>query len=321
MPDMYIIMQMANFLHRRVAHNHNSSRWSAKEEQAALRLLRRKKGDAVFLWTDVQKQFPKRTVPGIKSKFRLLRIEHDLFGLSYLPEKHNFLRNVAKKARPGAVFDAYAGSGVQTFLWAEEGAKVVYAAEISAPKQKQFVARAKKEAYKEQKSRLPGWLLFCRKGKKNYFWKGSALRAAINLSAAQNGADLLDLDTCGTTLPDLPMFLRLLKPRHLAISYGEFHSYRFAREDVLRRVLCHRSINSSRMPEGVDGLAEQLHESTLVYGLRAGNKIGDAFWLKLVKGGSVWLGEKNKGILRRHYKVGKPPATADCLNLLAKARA
>ena len=314
---LYTWEAMANFLHRRKANNTHPVRWSAQEEKSALRLLQGKKDGVNLDWADIRRQIPGRSDQAIKSKFRKLRILYDMFGGSYAPEKHAFLHATAGKAQPHTVFDAYAGSGAQTFLWAEK-AEVVYAAERIAEKQKQFAARAAKESYQRQKSDLPGWLLF-RRGKKSvYFWAGDALRAAAVASAHNRRADLLDLDTCGTTLPVLPIFLQLLRPRHIVISYGEFHSYRFGREDVLRRVLCHRSINSSQMPSGVDKLADNLHMATRIYALRAANEVQDAFWLRLVS--TKWLGEKNKGILRRYYKVGKPPAAADCLNLLARAR-
>lgn len=308
---------MPNFLHRRKANNTHPLRWSAAEEKLALRLLQKRKDGGGLDWTDIRGRFPNRSTPAIKGKFRKLRILHDMFGRSYTPEKHAFLRAVANRVRPHAVFDAYAGSGAQTFLWAKN-ASVVYAAERVTAKQKQFAARAKRESYQKRESDLPGWLLFCRGNKSIYFWRGDALRAAVVASAHDRRADLLDLDTCGTTLPMLPTMLQLLRPRHLVISYGEFHSYRFGREDVLRRVLCHRDINSSRMPAGVDKLADDLHMATRIYALRAGNEVHNAFWLRLAS--AKWLGEKNKGILRRHYKVGKPPAAADCLNLLARAR-
>ena len=308
---------MANLLHRRRAYTKNPVRWSAKEEQLALRLIKKQEVDDSFSWADIQSHFPSRTTPAIKSKLRKIRIKHDLFGRSYSSEKHKFLLTVANKAHPRIVFDAYAGSGVQTFLWAQKS-DIIYASEKNSTKQKQFIARAAREKYKKKKSDLPGWVLFCRNGKKIYFWKGNALRAAIIASAHDRRADLLDLDTCGTTLPSLPSFLMLLRPRHLVISYGEFHSYRFGREDVLRRVLCHRSVNSSRMPSGIDKLADELHAATRMYGLRAGNELEDVFQLHLIT--TKWLG-RNKGILRRYYKVTKAPAIADCLNELSHQRA
>ena len=308
---------MANLLHRRRAYTKNPVRWSAEEERLALRLLKKQKANDSFSWADMQSQFPSRTLPALKSKVRKLRIKHDLFGLSYSSKKHEFLFAVVKKAHPRIVFDAYAGSGVQTFLWAQES-NIVYAVEKNPAKQKQFTARTAREKYQQKKSDLPGWALFCRSGKKIYFWKGDALRAAVIASAHDRRVDLLDLDTCGTTLPSLPSFLMLLRPRHLVISYGEFHSYRFGREDVLRRVLCHRSVNSSQMPSGIDKLADELHAATRMYGLRAGNELKDIFRLHLIN--TKWLG-RNKGILRRYYKVEKAPAVADCLNELSHQRA
>ena len=270
---------------------------------------------ATMDWSRIRKQIPGRTMPAIRSKLRKLRIKHDAFGRSYRGQKDSFLEKAAAKARPSSVFDAYAGSGRQTFLWAE-AAGVVYASEKNAAKQEQFLSYAQKKGFAKQKSDLPKWILFRgRKKQKVYFWRGDAVRAAAALSAANMRVDLVDLDTCGTTLPSLPIFLSLLRPAHLTISYGESHSFRFGREDVLRRVLAHRSINSSRMPKTADGMAQTLHKATLAYALRAHNEIHDALWLKLVA--SEWLGGKNKGMLRRHYQVAKPPATADCLNELA----
>ena len=304
---------MATVLKRRRAYN-SPTRWSGRDEERLLTLL--KKGECSV--PEICRKFPRRTKPSVRSKIRKLRIKHDLFGRGYREDKDGLLKKVASSARPRTVFDAYAGSGRQSFLWAGH-ADTVYAAERNTDKQAQFVSRAKKSGYKKSVSDKPGWLLFCLGKRSVYFWKGDAVKAAMSLGAASCKVDLLDLDTCGTTLPTLPMFLTALHPRHLVITYGEFHSFRFGREDVLRRVLCHRDINSSRLPQGIDGLKNALHKATLVYALRAHNDIERTFWLKQkkAKGYDEWLGGKSKGILRRYYTVAKPPAAADCLNALA----
>lgn len=286
--------------------------WSNAEEKTLLKYLKEDDYDSKRL----KKLFPKRSPSSIRSKVRKLRIEHDLFGSLYRNQKEDFTLQVAEKVKPKIVFDAYAGAGHQTFKWIEFADKV-YASELKKSKQKQFDKLAKKNSFVRSKT-SNDWIKY-KKGKKSvYLFIGDALDAAIKLREKKIKINLVDLDTCGSTLPLLPTILLLTKPQNLLITHGEFHSMRFKREDVLRRLLVHRDVGRNPLPMNVNKLSKELDRAVKLSALRAHNETIDSFWLALKS--EVWLGGKFHGMLRRYYGVRRPVATADSLNEITNSK-
>jgi hypothetical protein len=283
--------------------------WSQKEEKKLLSYLRTKKFSADALL----KLFPNRDLPSIRSKVRKMRIAHDLFGSSYRTTKGAFTTAISEMVEPHSVFEAYAGAGHQTIIWAEK-ATTVFASERLTQKCKQFCKSMEQTGFKMVSAKNK-WIEFRRGDKKVSLYQGDAVEAATFIAAQGHKIDLVDLDTCGSSLPTVPIFLTLLKPKHLVITHGEFHSMRFMREDVLRRTLPHRDIDKTPFPLTVDKMAKELDKAVKVYALRSHNETGDSFWADLKS--ERWLGNKFHGMLRRHYTITKPAATADCLNYLA----
>jgi len=286
--------------------------WKEEEEVILLSYLKKEAFDAKLL----RELFPNRTLPSIRSKVRKLRIKHDLFGESYRGHKENFTLKIAHDAKPKSVFDAYAGAGHQTFEWISV-ADVVYASEKMKSKLKQFEKTAKEKGFEKIDTKDCLWNLYKKDKKKVFFFIGDAVDAAADLKVNKVRIDLIDLDTCGSTLPILPTLLILLKPKHLLITHGEFHSMRFKREDVLRRLLMHRDIKENPLPLEVDEMSKELDKAVKIAGLRAHNETVNSFWLTLID--ETWLGSRFHGMLRRYYKVSKPPATSDCLNELSNS--
>lgn len=297
-------------LKRRRAYSEEKKGWTKDEERQLLSYLKRSDFDSKRL----SKMFPNRTAPAIRSKVRKLRIKHDIFGSSYRDTKIEFTQSIGKRTKPSIVFDAYAGAGHQTFKWIQF-ADIVYAAESMKIKITQFRKNAKTHGFSEVKTDKTAWMLFTKEGKKIYYFIGDTISAAADLKTNNFKIDLVDLDTCGSTILTLPLFLTLLKPRHLVITHGEFHSLRFEREDVLRRILLHRDVNITPLPMKTEEMSNELDKAVKLAALRSHNETVDSFWLVLKK--ETWLGEKFHSMLRRYYKVQKPAATADCLNYLA----
>jgi hypothetical protein len=293
-------------LNRRKANNKPVT-WSENDEETLLSFLKTEFFDAKTL----KLLFPNRTMPSIKNKVRKLRIKHDLFGEIYREEKGNFTIQIAESIKPKIVFDAYAGAGHQTFRWIEIADKV-FASEIMESKLSQFEKSAKQNGFVNKDTQGNRWKLFVKGQKEIFFFIGDAIDAAADLKVNRVIVDLIDLDTCGSTIPSLPTFLVLLRPKHIVITHGEFHSMRFKREDVLRRLFMHRDVRSNPIPLNVDEMSDELDKAVKIAGLRAHNETEDSFWLNLKQ--ETWLGSKFHGMLRRYYLVEKPIATADCLN-------
>lgn len=292
---------------RRRAYN-EEIKWSKADESKLLAHLRRGAFDKFAL----QVMFPNRSLASIRSKTRRVRIKHDLFGESYREAKKLFTQKHARVIRPTTVFEGYCGAGHQTSVWIKY-CKSVYASDKSAIKAKQFERAFLKGGFARAKHETE-WKLFSKDEKNIYFFHGAIIDAAVELRTNNVKIDILDLDTCGSTLPVLPLLLTLVKPKYLAITHGEFHSKRFGRDDVLRRLLSHRNINETSMDFTPDQLASELDKAVKIAALRSHNETQHSYWLELIA--EEWLGSKFHGMLRRIYKVARPPATADCLNLL-----
>lgn len=292
---------------RRRAYNKKTP-WTKEEELKLLSFLKKNNFDSKIL----MEMFPKRSLPAIRNKTRKLRVKHDLFGESYREEKTIFTNKWAKKINPKIVFEAYAGAGHQSLAWIEVCTKL-FSSDRGRNKKEQFKATITKESFKEVDKSLY-WNKFINNKKEIYFFHGDAVDAALEIRKEKIDVDVLDLDTCGSTLPLLPILLNLIKPKYLLITHGEFHSMRFKRDDVLRRVLFHRDINDSTLNLSVDELAQELDKAVKIAALRSHNETKDSHWAELLD--EVWLGSKFHGMLRRVYKIEKARATADCLNEL-----
>lgn len=296
-------------LERRKANNLPVA-WSDIEEKKLLTILKKGKPDI----SQLLEVFPNRTKPSIRSKIRKLRIKHDLFGSSYRDVKEEFTLKIANKAKPNSVFDAYAGAGHQAIKWLSVADKV-YASEKMKNKIKQLEATVKHEGFVKVDTGDNFWRLYKNGDKELYYYIGDAVEAAADLKVNRVKIDLIDLDTCGSTLPLLPTLLVLLRPKHLVITHGEYHSYRFKREDVLRRLFTHRDISHNPFPIDMDQMAVELDKAVKIAALRSHNETSDSFWAELIE--ETWLGSRMHGMLRRYYSICKPAATSDCINYLS----
>lgn len=284
-------------------------KWTKEEEMLLYEQLKK---DEISL-ERIKDLFPYRSLVSIKAKIRKMRIEKDIFGKSYRQQKAEFTDAICKKVNPSVVFEAYAGTGHQTFEWIKFS-NVVYASELSKQKYDLFINNIIQQNFFPCESVFTGWRSFTKGDRKIHTFQGDAIKAAAFLCVNDIKIDLVDLDTCGSTVLTIPIYLSLLKPKYLVITHGEFHSYRFRREDVLRRILCHREICSSPFP--IENLNKELDRAVKTVALRSHNEVKDSFFPLLID--EIWLGEKNQGMLRRVYKIQRPKASADSLNELSQ---
>lgn len=282
--------------------------WTPDEEDLLLRLIKSNQASLKRL----RIEFPGRTLASIRAKRRKVRIRNDLFGDSYRQEKSTFTENIGTNIRPNSVFDAYAGTGHQTEIWARY-ANNVFASEIEAEKHDLLVNRFARLGYKKS-AMSDGWIRLNRKKQSIYAYQGDAVKASASIATNWGSIDLVDLDTCGSTLPTIPTFLSCLNPKYLVVTHGEFHSLRFKRKDVLRRILTHRSIVQNVETLSVDELSKELLLSVEACCLRAHNMTEDSYFPRLLA--ECWLGSKKTGMLRRAFALERPVATSDCINTM-----
>ena len=281
--------------------------WSTKDESKFLKLLEEEKCGIATL----RSIFPERSDASLRAKRRKLKIRENIFGERYRAVKSEFTAEIAARIRPRMIFEAYAGIGHQTRVWLDHCDHLV-CAELNPAKCKILVKNLISDGYKKCNGFNHHWVSLKNHNKTVDVFQGDALRAATEIAVFVGGADVLDLDTCGSTIPTITTFVNLLHPKHMLITHGEFHSLRFGREDVLKRLMCHKSIAQEILPLTVNGLALELDRAVKVSCLRAHNETKDSYFPELV--GECWLGEPQSGMLRRYYKIEKAIATADSIN-------
>ena len=322
MESEYEMSESPSLLQRRKFLSEHPKKWTSAEERRLLRMLRKGKDS----WPELRKAFKDRGDASIRSKVRKLRIRHDLFGDAYREGKIQFSEKVADKTNPKTVFEAYAGAGHQTLVWANR-ATTVYSAERNKTQVDQFTANIAEGGFREIKQKSDKkwiWRTFQKGEREVRLFVGDAMDAAVALRYHKAKIDLIDLDTCGSTIPVLPLFLNLLRPAHLVVTHGEFLSYRFGREDVLRRVLCHLDVNGTLLPHSAEDLKKALIKADMLSALRCANETTRAWWLQeshgwwLKRKGESQLSRRTNDMFRIHYRVVRPSATADCLNELAE---
>lgn len=283
-------------------------RWSSSDEELLLDALKNRD----FTYDKIKEKLPNRSTQSIRSKVRKLRIKHDLFGDSYRADKTEFTEKYAEQLKPNIVFEGYCGSGNITSEWTKFS-NSVFCSDRDIAKADKFAQRMIDDGFKISED-SGFWKGFHKSRKSVFHYCGDVLDAALELRFNGITADVVDLDTCGSTIPLIPILVNVLKPKYLCITHGEFHSLRFKRDDVLRRVLSHRSIFESNLKLDNNSLAKELDKTVKVSLLRAHNEVKDSWWADLI--GEQWLGRKNMGMLRRIYKIEKAKFTADRLNEL-----
>lgn len=289
--------------------NENGTLWSEDEVRKLISYI--KNNDIVY--NELQIAFPNRSLQAIRNKIRKIRISKSLFGASYQEEKQKYTQEISSLFNPKSVFEAYAGIGFQSLVWGKSATNV-FSSERSKNKYDGFKNELFDNGYSEYIFKNRIWNRFSKNNKRIWFANCDAIKAATYVAIEHGSVDLIDLDTCGTSLPTLPIFLSILNPKYVVITHGEFHSLRFKREDVLRRILGHWDINKTILPMSNKQLSRELDKAVKIYALRSHNETKSSYWAELIS--ERWLGPKGRGMLRRVYRISRPSSTADCLNAL-----
>lgn len=215
----------------------NSRRkWSKDEEEKLLELIQKGLSPSEILG-----YFPDRSLISIKNKIRKLRIKHNFYGYDHQDEKSKILEEWLERIKPKTVLEGFAGHGNLTKVYLE------YAEEICA-------VEINEQIFKRLKENLERTLNLKAKKIKNinnicvYRIEGngkiillinSDIRDAIHYLVYHSYKfDFIDLDPCGTPIPIIPLISKISKAEgYIAITYGDYHSLRFKRYDVLAKTI------------------------------------------------------------------------------------
>jgi|GEM_PF-2704862 len=210
--------------------------WSKEEEEKLLKLI--EKGLSP---SEILAYFPDRSMISIKNKIRKLRIKYNLYGFDHQDKKSKILEKWLKRIKPKTVLEGFAGHGNLTKVYlgfAEE----ICAVEIN----KQIFKRLKENLEKilnlkaKKIENANNVQIYKIKGNnKVIFLINSDIRDAIHYLAYHGYKfDFIDLDPCGTPIPFIPLIPKISKVgSHIAITYGDYHSLRFKRYDVLAKTI------------------------------------------------------------------------------------
>lgn len=207
--------------------------WKASEERKLFKLL--KNGETL---SKVLASFKNRSEISVKSKIQKFRIKYDLYGLDHREKKYYITQSWLKKIKPASIFEGFAGSGGLTSVYIDSGAKKIYSCEIN---KERFL-----ELFKNIKTKLTPVsykkfdiidgvqaIEFNKNGQSIRIINSDCERIASYLYSNKILFDFVDLDPYGSAMPSLSLFLKLVNKGYLAVTYGEFHSYRLGRYDII----------------------------------------------------------------------------------------
>lgn len=188
----------------------------------------------------IKPYFKERSLTSIKSKLQKFKIKYGLYGLDDKDTKQTLAKKWIAKANPDSIFEGFAGTGNLTRLYLESGANKIYSCELNKGRFLKLINNI--SSITERKgiqTRINDIRIikFNLKNQTVYLANCNAERLATYLYSKGERFDLVDLDPCGTALPSMYLFLRLIKNGYLEMTYGEFHSYRLGRYDVLLKTV------------------------------------------------------------------------------------
>lgn len=205
--------------------------WTKDEELLLKRLLEKALGPQT-----IKEHFPGRSLTSLKSKIQKFKIKYETYGSDDKNIKRILAEKWLTKIKPKSVFEGFAGLGNLTKIYIKSGAKKIYACEMN--EQRYFTLLNNISKFMKSKginSNINGIKIrkFSINNQEVYLAHCNSERLAAYLYSKGEYFDLVDLDPCGTTLPSMALFLKLIKNGYLEATYGEFHSYRLGRIDVM----------------------------------------------------------------------------------------
>ncbi|MFA4663351.1 Myb-like DNA-binding domain-containing protein [Pyrococcus kukulkanii] len=291
---------------------YSNNPWTKEEEQRLLYLLW--KG---YSPSEIATYFPNRSKVSIKNKIRKMKIKYDLYGGGHRKEKYQLAEEWVRTIKPKTVLDGFAGRGNLTKIYLEH-AKTVYAVEI---KRNIFESlKANIEEYIGEEAEITDRNTYViDNGEKRIVLINSDIKDAVYYLGGQGITfDFIDLDPCGTPIPVIPLLPKILKEDgYLAITFGDFHSYRFKRYDVLAKtvpILFDIRLNEGFIPRNIKNI-EEFNKYLIVWVSILWilpQDVHNFTYLELIE--KHLLGKKKaRGVLRALFRVKKGKSNAEIL--------
>ncbi|HLC37742.1 MAG TPA: hypothetical protein VJJ53_03095 [Candidatus Nanoarchaeia archaeon] len=294
--------------------------WSVAEEETIRDLT--KQGKTL---KDMKHIFPKRSDTSIKNKIRKIRFKENNYGAEHRQEKYDLVAAWLEMTKPSVLFEGFAGEGNITSIYLEYNAlKEIHACEIK-PKifdtlvrnlERKFDLKFRQLKIKEIK------VMYGVLDKKQIFLvNGDSQKWASHLYGKGKKFDFVDLDTCGTVLPGLQNYIRIVNDNgFLAVTFGEFLSYRFGRKDALIKSNPLLFEVFLRDPKSFKKITlQQFYNRLIGWVCLLGSQTIAYKELKLIKPKQeVVLGRKPRGVYRVLFDVKKSDSLASILNNASK---
>jgi len=246
-----------------------------------------------------------------------MRIKYDLYGEDHRKHKYQLAEKWVQEIKPETVLDGFAGHGNLTKIYLKY-ANTVYAVEINKTIFEKLKTNIEK-TLSSKAEKIADNIYLIENSHKKAILINSDIKDAIYYLGSQNITfDFIDLDPCGTPMPVIPLLPKLSKENgYVAITFGDFHSYRFRRYDVLAKtmpILFDIKPNEGFIPKKVKDIEEfnkyLITWASILWILPQG--FHDFTYLELVEEHS--LGErKPKGVLRVLFQVKKGEANAETI--------
>ncbi len=285
--------------------------WSNEEEHIINKMINQGK-----TLKEIKKSLPHRSPISLKAKIRRMRFKQDKYGSDHRKEKYDLTRKWLVSIKPEKVFEGFAGEGKSTLIYLEsDSVKEIHSCEINKKVFDKLLKNlSKKLEIKFKKMEKYNLNVFFGKynGKNIFLVNEDSQKWAARLYSYNKTFDFLDLDTCGTVLPSLNNYLKIIRNGYFLLTLGEFHSYRFGRKDALIKSnpLMFKELTSNKNSKKVT--VDEFYNGMIAWIYLVGSQTISYNELREIN-----LKEKvilGKGICRVFFSVKKADSLAKILN-------
>lgn len=266
---------------------------------------------------DIHKFFPERTSPSLRNKYRRLRFQLGIYNEDHKQLKKNKTEDWLKKTKPKTIFEGFSGKGYLTSLYLKYASEL-YCCEknkrrfeiLEKNTMNSLVCENPTNEHLDEKT-----VEITSDKHKVILYHGDCQKLAAKLYSEDKKVDLVDIDPCGTILPSLPLFLRIIDRGAMLITFGDFYSYRFGRKDVLfKNIPLIFDIKTKKVETDFLRSSEDIYNLFIGWTILSGAFSIENGELKCIKKNETILLGKKPGVLRVLFKVRKADSLSQILN-------
>lgn len=267
--------------------------WTPEEDAILIKCMKEKMENP----SEISRNYlPHRDHDAIRKRIIYLRKTSKEFGYFHKDDKYSFSREVIEEIRPKVVFEGYAGIGYQTKQYIGN-CEVIFCVD-SDPKVEErrieYLQPDKVLEFDEYKIlRFSDTVV--------YSITGDVVDGAAFVKGFGFDVDYVDLDPYSSAVIEAAHVVRLLRPKYLMMTFGEWQSIKLHNMDFLFRVLF-SGYNAFEIRDmHIDDIINLVEYCLQMRLLTLSSETKKCVYMEKIK--EQWLGEtKHRGIKRVLFK-------------------